>query len=87
MQDMIASGTIDSPSWDLVRIAKTATRIYAPLGTAMSLGDYVRVMKVFTEAFKEKEDTSEDSDEGASAPPNDRARHKLRQDLKVFDIH
>lgn len=29
-----------------------ATPIYAPLGTAMSLGDYVRVTRTFLELFK-----------------------------------
>ena len=43
---------MDSPSWNLVRIAKLAARVYAPLGTRMSLGDYVRVERAFLEAFK-----------------------------------
>ena len=29
-----------------------ATSIYAPLGTAMSLGDYVRITRTFLELFK-----------------------------------
>lgn len=33
-------------------MAKLAARIYAPLGTEMSLGDYVRVVRTFLEAFK-----------------------------------
>ena len=33
-------------------MAKLAARIYAPLGTGMSLGDYVRVVRTFLEAFK-----------------------------------
>ena len=33
-------------------MAKLAARIYAPLGTQMSLGDYVRVVRTFLEAFK-----------------------------------
>ena len=52
MHRQIATGTFDAPSWDLIRAAKTATPIYAPLGTAMSLGDYVRVTGTFLEVFK-----------------------------------
>ncbi len=52
MHRQIATGTFDAPSWDLIRAAKMATPIYAPLGTAMSLGDYVRVTRTFLELFK-----------------------------------
>ncbi|KAJ7188056.1 hypothetical protein C8R46DRAFT_979007 [Mycena filopes] len=59
MHDQISAGTIDSPSWDLVRVGKLAARIYAPLGTRMSLGDHVRVVRTFLEAFKAAGDASE----------------------------
>lgn len=52
IQSQISSGTVDAPSWDLIRSSKLATSIYAPLGTNMSLGDYVRVCRRFVEAFK-----------------------------------
>ncbi|KAF5370861.1 hypothetical protein D9758_001884 [Tetrapyrgos nigripes] len=52
LYQQISSGTIDSPSWDLVRISKLAARIYAPLGTRMTLGDHVRVVRAFLEALK-----------------------------------
>ncbi|KAK7005672.1 PlsC domain-containing protein [Favolaschia claudopus] len=52
MHGQISSGTFDSPSWDLVRVAKLAARIYVPLGTRMTLGDHVRVVRTFLEAFK-----------------------------------
>lgn len=52
MQRQIASGTYDAPSWSLIRAAKLAARMYAPLGTQMSLGDYVRVVRACVEAFK-----------------------------------
>lgn len=32
-------------------MAKTATRLYAPFGTRMSLGNYVRVLRTFVDAF------------------------------------
>ena len=52
MQRQLASGTYDAPSWSLIRAAKLAARMYAPLGTRMALGDYVRVVRAFVEAFK-----------------------------------
>jgi hypothetical protein len=52
MHRQIATGTFDAPSWGLIRAAKMATPVYAPLGTAMSLGDYVRVTRTFLELFK-----------------------------------
>ncbi|KAG8907177.1 hypothetical protein FRB99_005149 [Tulasnella sp. 403] len=51
MHAQLSSNTIDSPSWDLIRIAKTAARIYVPLGTRMRLGDWVRVVARFVEGF------------------------------------
>ncbi|KAF8236603.1 hypothetical protein L208DRAFT_1357435 [Tricholoma matsutake] len=55
LQEKISAGTLDSPTWDLVRTAKLATRIYVPLGTRMSLGDHVRATRTFLEAFKRAE--------------------------------
>ncbi|EEB97304.1 hypothetical protein MPER_03411, partial [Moniliophthora perniciosa FA553] len=52
MHQQISHGTLDSPSWDLIRTSKLAARIYAPLGTRMSLGDHVRVVRTFLDAFK-----------------------------------
>lgn len=48
-------GTLSAPSWRLIRNAKLAAHIYAPLGTQMSLGDYVRVTRMFLEALKMSE--------------------------------
>jgi hypothetical protein len=52
MADQISAGTLDAPSWDVISTAKVAAGIYAPLGTNMSLGDHVRVVKAFVEGFK-----------------------------------
>lgn len=52
MHKQIASGTFDAPSWDLIQMGRLAASIYAPLGTHMSLGNYVRVSRAFLEAFK-----------------------------------
>ncbi|KAF8650387.1 hypothetical protein AX16_005195 [Volvariella volvacea WC 439] len=73
IQERISKGTFDSPSWDLVRIGKIAASIYAPLGTRMSLGNYVRIARTFAESFQETDDETEASEV-----------YKLREDLKNY---
>jgi glycerol-3-phosphate O-acyltransferase / dihydroxyacetone phosphate acyltransferase len=51
MQSQISSGTIYAPNWQTVRVAKLAARMYAPLGTRMTLGDHVRVTRLFADTF------------------------------------
>ncbi|KAG5638469.1 hypothetical protein H0H81_012534 [Sphagnurus paluster] len=80
MHHVISSGTIDSPTWDLIRTAKLAARIYAPLGTRMSLGDYVRSIRSFIDAFKDIEQDSEDNEEKDDAAE----LRLLRDDLKAY---
>lgn len=85
MQEQISSGTLDAPSWDLIRSAKLASRMYAPLGTRMSLGDYIRLTRTFVEAFKASErplgdGTTDSRDEYTT---EDFEIQRLRRDLKV----
>ncbi|CCM05324.1 uncharacterized protein FIBRA_07538 [Fibroporia radiculosa] len=90
MHQQISSGTLDAPSWRLIRNAKLAARIYAPLGTTMRLGDYVRVVRTFLEAFKLAEQPGSESTsdeklakrEGASRA--DTEMRRLGDDLKVY---
>ncbi|KAJ6500068.1 hypothetical protein C8R47DRAFT_1257284 [Mycena vitilis] len=86
MHDQISSGTIDSPSWDLVRVSKLAARIYAPLGTRMSLGDHVRVVRIFVEAFKAAEDGHPDEDhpDDEEKTAAETAEAQLRLDLRTY---
>jgi glycerol-3-phosphate O-acyltransferase/dihydroxyacetone phosphate acyltransferase len=90
MQEQISSRTIDAPSWDVVRSAKMATRIYAPLGTHMSLGDYVRVTRTFVEAFKTSDDTQTSKrsaeDQSFDFTKEDAEFIQLRHDLKVIEF-
>jgi glycerol-3-phosphate O-acyltransferase/dihydroxyacetone phosphate acyltransferase len=95
MQKLISSGTIDSPSWELVRIATLANRMYAPLGTRMTLGDYVRGIRSFVDALKppkqaESGTTDQESSGGeetsSSVTGNAEEHAKLRNDLKVRGI-
>ncbi|GLB37645.1 putative phosphate acyltransferases [Lyophyllum shimeji] len=85
MHQAISSGTIDSPTWDLVRTAKVALRIYAPLGTRMSLGDYVRGIRTFLDAFKLAESLSAETGEQI-VEDHKSARQviELRNDLKAY---
>ncbi|KAL6306512.1 hypothetical protein BKA93DRAFT_729131 [Sparassis latifolia] len=53
IHERIGAGTLHAPSWKTMRSAKTAAQIYAPLGTTISLGDHVRMVKTFLEAFKD----------------------------------
>ena len=89
MHQQISSGTLDAPSWRLIRNAKLAARMYAPLGTSMSLGDYVRVVRTFLEAFKLAEAPRTDTfSDGEAAPVEQVAREDMKivqlgRDLKV----
>jgi len=90
MHQQISARTIDSPSWEIVRSAKMATRIYAPLGTRMSLGDYVRVTRTFVEAFKASDDTQKSKrsaeDQSIDFTREDAELNQLRHDLKVIEL-
>lgn len=88
MHQQISSGTLDAPSWRLIRIAKLAARMYAPLGTTMSLGDYIRVVRTFLEAFKAAEQPKADPTSDGEFPSEqitqeDRKILQLGNDLKV----
>ena len=64
MEEQIRGGTLDAPSWeilrigtlsnDLIEVARVAERLYAPLGTALSLGEYVRLNQRFVDLFAHK---------------------------------
>ncbi|KZT21420.1 hypothetical protein NEOLEDRAFT_1073436 [Neolentinus lepideus HHB14362 ss-1] len=95
MHQQISSGTLDSPSWDLVRTSKLAARMYAPLGTRMSLGDYVRVARTFLDAFKLTAVTANRDANGSTTASSSESEKtemrveiqelgKLRQDLKAY---
>ncbi|KAI0779563.1 hypothetical protein C8Q74DRAFT_1259696 [Fomes fomentarius] len=83
MHEQISSGTLDAPSWRLIRIAKLAARIYAPLGTTMTLGDYVRVVRTFLEAFKLAESPRPDPSSDGEAPP---AEQVAREDARIVQL-
>lgn len=79
LHDKISSGTFDAPSWDYIRTAKLAAQIYAPLGTMMSLGNYVRISRSFLEVFKAHEDNISDENDAEI-----QELRRLHADLKVI---
>ncbi|EAU91505.1 hypothetical protein CC1G_01994 [Coprinopsis cinerea okayama7 len=82
LQGSISSGTLDAPKWHLIRSAKLAARMYAPLGTLMPLGEYVRLTRKFLELFKACQ-----QDEGSGTLPQEVDRAAVRQicaDLKAY---
>lgn len=54
MAEAIRAGTLDAPSWEFIRLANTARRLYAPLGTRLSLGEHVRLTQRFVDCFAHK---------------------------------
>lgn len=85
MHRQISLGTLDAPSWDLIRVAKLAARIYAPLGTSMSLGDYVRVVRTFLDAFKASLPLDTQASEGSTGEAED-GEIGNREDLKLTQL-
>lgn len=47
----IRSGILDAPSWSTIRLANTCRRLYAPLGTRLTLGDHCRLTQRFVDAL------------------------------------
>ncbi|TFK68675.1 hypothetical protein BDN72DRAFT_870881 [Pluteus cervinus] len=86
MHEQISHGTLDSPTWELLRIGKLAARMYAPLGTHMSLGDFVRISRTFIESFKDVTvDERTEGPEGTYAQdPTTYRANQLMGDLKVY---
>jgi len=86
LHQKISAGTWDAPSWDLIRTAKLAARIYAPLGTCMTLGDHVRLSVAFQDTFKAADVHGEDTSCTTAADQSDfliTEISQLREDLKV----
>jgi glycerol-3-phosphate O-acyltransferase/dihydroxyacetone phosphate acyltransferase len=81
MHEDISTGTLDSPSWEILRSAKLAARIYAPLGTRMSLGDFVRLVKTYIDAFKTTQEAVDEADKDHEEERN--KAFQLCHDLKV----
>lgn len=54
MGEQIRAGTLDAPSWQYIRLANTARRLYAPLGTRLGLGDHVRLTQRFVDLFAKR---------------------------------
>lgn len=57
MYEQIRQSTLDSPDFETVRIANTARRLYAPLGTQITLGDHVHITQRFVDVFARRAKT------------------------------
>ncbi|KAA1064440.1 hypothetical protein PGT21_003047 [Puccinia graminis f. sp. tritici] len=51
LTEKIRAGTLDSPSWDLIKAANMARTLYAPFGTQLSLGTHIRLTQRFVDVF------------------------------------
>ena len=87
MRRQISQGTLDAPSWDVLRSARCAVNIYAPLGTQMSLGDHVRLVKAYIDVFSLAHAPAhrgeDEGKEASSLREEDEGIMRLCADLKV----
>lgn len=67
MGEQIRSGILDAPSWEFIRVANTARRLYAPLGTRLGLGDHVRLTQRFVDVLANKKRATTGWEEGLDA--------------------
>lgn len=71
---------MDAPSWEHLRAANTARRLYAPLGTKLTLGDHVRLTQRFVDALAGKRAEKKWSD---SEEDEERVKEQGREKLGV----
>ncbi|KAF6760150.1 hypothetical protein DFP72DRAFT_805275, partial [Ephemerocybe angulata] len=80
LQEAIRAGTLEAPTWDHIRNAKLAARIYAPLGTRMPLGEFVRLTRRFSDVFTDAEKDAP----SRVAKADQKSVQKLSEDLKGY---
>ena len=69
LEESLHAKTINCPDWETTKVAMTAARLHRPLGTKISLGEYIMHLRGWVEILKPLE--SEGSNEsGAKAPPS-----------------
>ncbi|KAF0382853.1 Glycerol-3-phosphate O-acyltransferase / dihydroxyacetone phosphate acyltransferase [Gigaspora margarita] len=77
MEETIRSNTLDSPDWQILRIAHTARKLYAgDLGTRISLAEYVRLTKKFVNALA---NANEESSEEGQCNGNNEANNEHKE--------
>lgn len=54
MYEQIRQSTLDSPDFETLRISHTARRLYAPLGTSITLADHVHITQRFVDVFAKR---------------------------------
>ncbi|GAA5937940.1 uncharacterized protein JCM15063_005419 [Sporobolomyces koalae] len=77
----IRSGILDAPCWSHLRAANTARRLYAPLGTRLTLGDHVRLTQRFVDALagKQAERNWDELDQLSNAQVDDHESNDVRR--------
>ena len=50
----LESVLLNAPDFETLRLARLAEQLYAPLGTKMTLGQYVRLIQMFANEFAKK---------------------------------
>ncbi|GAA5884001.1 hypothetical protein JCM6882_002097 [Rhodosporidiobolus microsporus] len=80
----LRSGILDAPSWAHLRLANTARRLYAPLGTRLTLGDHVRLTQRFVDALVGKvavKKWGEGEGEGAQEEKKEAQKSKRKEEV------
>jgi len=70
LTEKIRSGTLDSPSWDLIKAANMARTLYAPFGTQLSLGTHIRLTQRFVDVFAGRAPSSSCSSSSSASTPS-----------------
>ncbi|OAV88217.1 hypothetical protein PTTG_09899 [Puccinia triticina 1-1 BBBD Race 1] len=87
LTEKIRSGTLDSPSWDLIKAANMARTLYAPFGTQLSLGTHIRLTQRFVDVFAGRTSDPASSSSSSSSPqPSASASPPTSHDDLVKDL-
>jgi glycerol-3-phosphate O-acyltransferase/dihydroxyacetone phosphate acyltransferase len=65
--------TINAPTWDIIRLAMTACRLFRPIGTELCLGEYAMALRGWVEVLKQR-------------PEGDRDGDKLLHALRAYQV-
>ena len=79
--------TINAPTWEVMRLAITASRLHSPVGTDLSLGQYLTLVRGWAEVLKIGVPPPEGSVREAPQPPSAEAlqvSEGLRSALKAY---
>ena len=89
LSNALDSATINSPTWEVMRLAITAARLHAPIGTDLSLGQYLVLVRGWVEVLKLgvpiPEGAAPESAAASASPPSAlKTAEALRTSLKAY---